>query len=205
MVFPMQSHTPPAPPTALPTPWLLLSGLPWLLLLGWLTSVTWFVCDDAFISFRYVRNLVEGHGLVFNPGEYVEGYTNFLWVLELAAIWSLLGIPPEQAAPVLSVICTVGTLAAMLWWVYRLPGVSHRGLVGWMASARRLRLDPLHHARARENPGPLRHSCARRNLAVMGGPFALVVASHYLWRYSYYGVCGAVVRRRPALPCEGRD
>ena len=38
-------------------------------------------CDDAFISFRYARNLVEGRGLVFNPGERVEGYTNFLWVM----------------------------------------------------------------------------------------------------------------------------
>ncbi|MEZ4463558.1 MAG: hypothetical protein R3F43_03330 [bacterium] len=24
------------------------------------------LCDDAFISFRYARNLAEGHGLVFN-------------------------------------------------------------------------------------------------------------------------------------------
>lgn len=36
------------------------------------------VQEDAFISFRYARNLVDGHGLVFNPGERVEGYTNFL-------------------------------------------------------------------------------------------------------------------------------
>ncbi len=43
----------------------------------------WFVTDDAFISFRYARNLVLGHGLRFNPGEHlpVEGYSNFLWVL----------------------------------------------------------------------------------------------------------------------------
>ncbi len=107
--------------------------LPWLVLLGWLAAVAWFLCDDAFISFRYVRNLLEGHGLVFNPGEYVEGYTNFLWVLELAAIWRLLGIPPEQAAPWLSVVCTVGTIAAMLWWVMRLPVVRHRWLTAWMA------------------------------------------------------------------------
>ena len=41
--------------------------------------------DDAFISFRYARNLVEGAGLVWNPGEPpVEGYSNFLWVLLLA-------------------------------------------------------------------------------------------------------------------------
>jgi len=44
-----------------------------------------FTCDDAYISFRYARNLTEGHGLVYNEGERVEGYTNFLWVVLLAA------------------------------------------------------------------------------------------------------------------------
>jgi arabinofuranosyltransferase len=42
------------------------------------------VQEDAFISFRYARNLVTGHGLVYNPGQRVEGYTNFLWTLYLA-------------------------------------------------------------------------------------------------------------------------
>src|SRR5262245_30182050 len=58
----------------------------------------YWLCDDAFISFRYVRNLVTGHGLVFNVGERVEGYSNFLWVIELAAIWKLLGVVPEHAS-----------------------------------------------------------------------------------------------------------
>lgn len=40
--------------------------------------------DDAFISFRYARHLAEGAGLVWNVGERVEGYTNFLWTLLLA-------------------------------------------------------------------------------------------------------------------------
>lgn len=40
--------------------------------------------DDAFISFRYAENLARGHGLVFNVGERVEGYSNFLWTLLLA-------------------------------------------------------------------------------------------------------------------------
>ena len=35
--------------------------------------------DDAYISFRYAQNAILGHGLVFNPGERVEGFTNFLW------------------------------------------------------------------------------------------------------------------------------
>ena len=110
-----------------------LSFLPWLVLLGWLSGVAWFLCDDAFISFRYARNLLEGHGLVFNPGEYVEGYTNFLWVLELAALWGVLGIPPERAAPWLSVACTVGVVAVLGVWLARVPGVGHRWLVAWMA------------------------------------------------------------------------
>ena len=107
--------------------------LPWLALLGWFSRVAWFLCDDAFISFRYVRNLLAGHGLVFNPGEYVEGYSNFLWVLELAAVWGVLGVPPEQAAPWLSVAFTAATIAALLWWVARLPHLQHRGMTAWMA------------------------------------------------------------------------
>jgi hypothetical protein len=45
------------------------------------------LCDDAFITFRYSANLVHGSGLVFNPGEKVEGYTNFLW-----GLWSALAM-----------------------------------------------------------------------------------------------------------------
>lgn len=44
--------------------------------------------DDAMISMRYARNLAEGYGLVWNPGERVEGYTNPLWTLWMALIMS---------------------------------------------------------------------------------------------------------------------
>jgi hypothetical protein len=37
--------------------------------------------DDAMISMRYAWNLSHGSGLVWNPGEYVEGYTNLLMTL----------------------------------------------------------------------------------------------------------------------------
>ena len=107
--------------------------LPWLALLAWLAGGSWHLNEDAFISFRYARNLLEGHGLVFNPGERVEGYTNFLWTLELAGIWGLFGIRPEHAAPWLSVFYTAATIAALLWWAARLPGLRCRGLAGWMA------------------------------------------------------------------------
>ncbi len=40
--------------------------------------------DDAMISMRYAWNLSHGSGLVWNPGEYVEGYTNPLWTLVMS-------------------------------------------------------------------------------------------------------------------------
>ena len=113
---------------------IILACTPWLAILAWLTAISWFqATDDAFISFRYARNLIEGHGLVFNIGERVEGYSNFLWTIELAAIWRALGIPPEDAAPWLSTAFTVGTIATMIWWVARLPYLQHRNLVIWMS------------------------------------------------------------------------
>ena len=52
------------------------------------------LCDDIFITFRYVENALDGLGLVYNPGERVEGYTHFLWALVL---WTgaRAGIPLE--------------------------------------------------------------------------------------------------------------
>jgi len=41
--------------------------------------------DDAMISMRYAWNFSHGSGLVFNPGEPVEGYTNLLMVLVMSA------------------------------------------------------------------------------------------------------------------------
>ncbi|MGQ9706273.1 MAG: hypothetical protein ACUVWP_04625 [bacterium] len=40
-----------------------------------------FFVDDAFISLRYAKNLVDGYGLNFNRdgSPLVEGYSNFLW------------------------------------------------------------------------------------------------------------------------------
>jgi hypothetical protein len=41
--------------------------------------------DDAFIVYRYCRNLVEGYGLTYNIGERVEGFTSLAWVFLVAA------------------------------------------------------------------------------------------------------------------------
>ena len=92
--------------------------LRWLVLIvsvGALVLQAWrldYVVDDAFISFRYARNLVEGHGLTYNPGEFpVEGYTNFLWTLLLAAGMAA-GLDPLPLAKLLGV--GSGALALLL-------------------------------------------------------------------------------------------
>src|SRR5262245_5079445 len=83
-----------------------------LLLLIVHAAAYWFLTDDAFISFRYARNFSAGAGLVFNPGfERVEGYSNFLWVLILAA-GNRLGWAPHEAANWLS-----AGVHVMLWMV----------------------------------------------------------------------------------------
>jgi arabinofuranosyltransferase len=76
----------------------------------------WFVTDDAYISFRYARNLAWGHGLRYNlgSGPPVEGYSNFLWTLYAALVERLRG-DVTFWAPLTSFLC--GT--ALLWLVWR--------------------------------------------------------------------------------------
>ena len=68
-----------------------------------------FVNDDAYISFRYAQNLAEHGQLVFNLGERVEGYTNFLWTVLLAGLLKL-GLLPEVWSRVLGTAAAIGTL-----------------------------------------------------------------------------------------------
>lgn len=70
------------------------------------------VLDDSYISFRYARNLAQGEGLVFNPGERVEGYTNFLWTVLLAAAIRA-GADPVLASEVLAAAAAVGALVLL--------------------------------------------------------------------------------------------
>ncbi len=51
-----------------------------------------FIVDDAYISFRYARNFAKGFNFVYNLGEYVEGYTNFLWVFILGICQFVIGV-----------------------------------------------------------------------------------------------------------------
>jgi arabinofuranosyltransferase len=91
------------------------------------------LCDDAFISFRYADKWLEGAGLVFNRGERVEGYTNFLWVVELAALKKLLGIEAPAGALLLSFAYTAATVGLTAWVAARSPQRSHRAWITVLA------------------------------------------------------------------------
>lgn len=67
-----------------------------------------FKIDDAYISFVYARNLIQGQGLTYN-GLVVEGYSNFLWTV-LIAPFIALGCDPLVVARLISLGCAVLTL-----------------------------------------------------------------------------------------------
>lgn len=82
--------------------------------------------DDTFISYRYGRNLAEGHGLVWNPGERVEGYTNFLWTLLSAGGVGVLGIEPVPWSVGLGLGTGIATMVLLFFLARRFvsPGTA---------------------------------------------------------------------------------
>ncbi len=72
--------------------------------------IAW-LSDDAYITFRTIRNTLEGHGAVFNLGERVQGFTHPFWFLLLLAGGSL--APLEALAIGLSLGLTVIAIAIM--------------------------------------------------------------------------------------------
>lgn len=76
-----------------------------------------FYHDDAFISLRYVQNFLDGSGLGWNPGERVEGYSNFLLVIVVAAVGRL-GVDLALATKVVG----VASYLALIWFAYREAG-----------------------------------------------------------------------------------
>lgn len=79
--------------------------------------------DDAFICLRYVHNFVHGHGLTFNPGERVQGFTDPLWILLLSAIHVIVQ-QPYVTCMVLSVSCSALAVWCLLKWVAPQPALA---------------------------------------------------------------------------------
>jgi len=73
--------------------------------------------DDVYISLKYAKNLAHGNGLVFNIGERVEGYSNFLWVVLLAAVAKFFSNLP-LISKLLSVFFGAGAIG-LVWYISR--------------------------------------------------------------------------------------
>lgn len=85
------------------------------------------LCDDAFISFRYAENWAEGSGLRFNAWDQppVEGYSNFLWVA-MGALVELLGGEQTRVMPWLSAAAGIAVLVTLAWALRRGLSLSDR-------------------------------------------------------------------------------
>lgn len=85
--------------------------------------------DDAFISYRYARNLISGQGLVFNPGERVEGYTNLLYVLLMAPAAWLVGADRLLAVSIgFNLLCAAATVLALFLFARERLGSPRAGM-----------------------------------------------------------------------------
>jgi arabinofuranosyltransferase len=107
----------------------LCAGAAVALLVGW--DVFWFECDDAYIAFRYVSASQLGWGYTWNPPPFrpVEGYTSFLWVVLLDAVWRVFGAEPPVAANRLALLFSAASLALVAAMLLRLrlsPGLARR-------------------------------------------------------------------------------
>lgn len=97
--------------------------------------VSAYTVDDAFISFRYARNLANGDGLVYNVGERVEGFTNFLWTLIMAVVIKF-GGDPVAASKLLG--CTAAACSMVLMFELSnmiRPMVAAPSIGPWLAAS----------------------------------------------------------------------
>jgi arabinofuranosyltransferase len=84
--------------------------------------------DDAFILFRYVARFVQGHGLTFNPGERVEGYSCPLWMLLVSFLTFVTSIDPPLIARLAGICCEIG-IFFLSWHIFRRTAIA--GLFQW--------------------------------------------------------------------------
>jgi hypothetical protein len=79
--------------------------------------VVGYTVDDAFITYRYARNLAEGHGFVYNLSEKVQGASSPLYIVLLALVSLAFG---GSAIPLASQIVSLAADTASLVLLWRL-------------------------------------------------------------------------------------
>jgi arabinofuranosyltransferase len=85
----------------------------------YLVSKSAWISEDAFITLRYVSNLLNGYGPVFNPGEFVQGYTHPLWFILVTTI-SIVFSDPILNSIYLGLALTFATFLTMGFTLFRI-------------------------------------------------------------------------------------
>jgi len=86
-----------------------------------------YLYDDAFITFRYCANLVNGNGLVYNVGEKVQGISTPIWGFVLS-IPAIIGIPLEHASRWLGLLFDLLSLV-LIWKIFSREQNGYSGLL----------------------------------------------------------------------------
>ncbi|NNG04896.1 MAG: hypothetical protein HKM95_12460 [Inquilinus sp.] len=92
-----------------------------LLVVTYMAAANHFIQDDGFITLRYVDHWLRGHGPVWYPGSTEFGYTNFLFMVLVAAL-SATGRDPGVAANVVTYSGFFVSVAAAYLIAHRLSG-----------------------------------------------------------------------------------
>ena len=105
-----------------------------LLLLGVIFAIAGsfyaFTANDAFISFRYVSNAINGWGYTFNPPPFepISGFTSFLWLILLHGLWKI-GFMPPQSADLATYLFSMGQVVLCFLFIrrmYMLPNIQRK-------------------------------------------------------------------------------
>ena len=99
--------------------------LPALAIFAGLAYYFSFTQDDAYISYRYVANYLNGNGLVYNIGERVEGFTNFGWVIYLILVGSI-GLGYILISKITGFLCGAGVVIVSYFIARELFGEKER-------------------------------------------------------------------------------
>lgn len=79
--------------------------------------------DDAFITYRYARNLAQGNGMVFNPGVQILGTTAPGWAVILSVCGFALGL---EVIPCISGFLALIALIGSAWFASGFVGATQR-------------------------------------------------------------------------------
>jgi arabinofuranosyltransferase len=90
---------------------LLMAGLHLLYYAGW-------THDDPYITFRYVENVASGKGFVFNEGDKLEGYSNFLFLIMLLP-FKIIGMNLLGAAKLMGFFLYLSTVFLFFSFIFQ--------------------------------------------------------------------------------------